>query len=255
MASSDSVYSSLLLTTHHSLLTINMDWNSSIIRNLAWSDTIINREAKQKVAEKIALKVNNGDIVGVGSGSTSFLALIAIAARIKEENLNIKAIPTSIELGMACNKLGVPLTSLMEHRPDWLFDGADEVDPAHNLIKGRGAALFKEKLMISSSLKSYIIIDESKFVPRLGTKFPVPIEVFPAALMHVEFELEKLGSETMLLRPAKGKDGPVITENGNLLVDAQFTNINDDLESKIKAITGVIESGLFINYNIEVLVA
>ncbi len=232
-----------------------MDWNSNIIKNLAWSDTIINREAKQKVAEKIALKVNEGDIIGVGSGSTSFLALIAIAKRIKEEKLNIKAIPTSIELGMACNKLGVPLTSLMEHQPDWLFDGADEVDPAHNLIKGRGAALFKEKLMISSSRKNYIIIDGSKLVPKLGTNFPVPIEVFPAALMHVEAELQKLGPQTMLLRPAKGKDGPVITENGNLLIDVRFTDITDDLELKIKAITGVIESGLFINYNIEVLVA
>ena len=232
-----------------------MNWNSIIIKNLAWSNTIINREAKQKVAEQIAVKVKDGDIIGVGSGSTSFMALIAIAERIKAEKLNVKAIPTSIELGMACTKLGVPLTSLMEHRPDWLFDGADEVDPAHNLIKGRGAALFKEKLMISSSLKTYIIIDESKLVPKLGTNFPVPIEVFPAALMHVEDELEKLGPQSMQLRPAKGKDGPIITENGNLLIDAHFTDMADDLEFKIKSITGVIESGLFMNYNIEVLVA
>ena len=232
-----------------------MNWNSDIINNLSWSDTIINREAKQKVAEKIALKVKDGDIIGVGSGSTSFLALIAIAERIKAEKLHVKAIPTSIELGMACSKLGVPLTSLVENRPDWLFDGADEVDPRHNLIKGRGAALFKEKLSISSSLKSYIIIDESKFVTKLGTNFPVPIEVFPPALMHVEYQLQKLGPQSMLLRPAKGKDGPVITENGNLLIDAYFTDIQDDLELKIKSVTGVIESGLFMNYDIEILVA
>src|SRR5277367_6554852 len=176
-----------------------MNWQSNIIENLAWSDTIINREAKQKVALKIAEKVKEGDVIGVGSGSTSFLALTAIAERIKAEGLNIKAIATSIELSMACSKLGVPLTTLFENRPDWLFDGADEVDPRHNLIKGRGGAMFKEKLMMASSLKNYIIIDETKLVDKLGTNFPVPIEVFPLALLHVEKELENLGVESILL--------------------------------------------------------
>ena len=231
-----------------------MNWQSNLIKNLPWSDTIINREGKQKVAEKIAEKVKDGDILGVGSGSTVYLSLIAIAEKIKAEKLNIKAIPTSIEISMFCSKLGIPLTSMVEARPDWLFDGADEVDPKHSLIKGRGGAMFKEKLLISSSPKNYIIIDDSKWVDKLGTNFPVPIEVFPAALLHVEEELEKLGA-SLTLRPAKGKDGPIITENGNLILDARFEEIDDDMEFKIKAITGVIESGLFINYNVEVLVA
>ncbi|HZX57878.1 MAG TPA: ribose-5-phosphate isomerase A, partial [Mucilaginibacter sp.] len=115
-----------------------MDWQSDIIENLAWSDNIINREEKQKVADEIAKKVKEGDIIGVGSGSTSYLALLTIAKRVKEEKLNIKAIPTSIEISLVCSKLGIPLTSLYEHRPDWLFDGADEVDPDKSLIKGRG---------------------------------------------------------------------------------------------------------------------
>jgi len=231
-----------------------MNWQSNLIKNLPWSDTIINREGKQKVAEKIAEKVKDGDVLGVGSGSTVYLSLIAIAEKIKAEKLNIKAIPTSIEISMFCSKLGIPLTSMIEARPDWLFDGADEVDPKHSLIKGRGGAMFKEKLLISSSPKNYIIIDDSKWVDKLGTNFPVPIEVFPAALLHVEEELEKLGA-SLTLRPAKGKDGPIITENGNLILDARFEEITDDMELKIKAITGVIESGLFINYNVEVLVA
>jgi len=231
-----------------------MNWQSNLIKNLPWSDTIINREGKQKVAEKIAEKVKDGDVLGVGSGSTVYLSLIAIAEKIKAEKLNIKAIPTSIEISMFCSKLGIPLTSMIEARPDWLFDGADEVDPKHSLIKGRGGAMFKEKLLISSSPKNYIIIDDSKWVDKLGTNFPVPIEVFPAALLHVEEELEKLGA-SLTLRPAKGKDGPIITENGNLILDARFEEIDDDMEFKIKAITGVIESGLFINYNVEVLVA
>jgi len=232
-----------------------MNWQSNIIENLAWSETIINREAKQKVALKIAEKVKDGDVIGVGSGSTSFLALIAIAERVKAEKLNVKAIPTSIELSMACSKLGVPLTTLFENRPDWLFDGADEVDPKRSLIKGRGGAMFKEKLMMASSQKSYIIIDETKLVDKLCTKFPVPIEVFPQALLHVEDQLIKLGASSILLRPAKGKDGPVITENGNLIVDAKFEDVPDDLEIKIKSITGVIESGLFMGFDVEVLVA
>jgi len=232
-----------------------MNWQSNIIQNLAWSDTITNREAKQKVALQIAAKVKDGDVIGVGSGSTSFLALVAISERVKAEQLNIKAIATSIELSMACSHLGVPLTTLFENRPDWLFDGADEVDPKRSLIKGRGGAMFKEKLMMASSLKNYIIIDESKLVDQLCTNFPVPIEVFPLALLHVEEQLTALGASNISLRPAKGKDGPVITENGNLIVDAKFDEVPDDLEIKIKSITGVMESGLFIGFDVEVLVA
>jgi len=232
-----------------------MDWQSDIIENLAWSDNIINREEKQKVADEIAKKVKDGDVIGVGSGSTSYLALLAIAKRVKEEKLNIKAIPTSIEISLFCSKLGVPLTSLYEHRPDWLFDGADEVDPNRSLIKGRGGAMFKEKLMLSSSAVNYILVDESKMVDKLGTNFPIPIEVFPQALLHVEKELKRIGAKNLVLRPAKGKDGPVITENGNLIMDAWFDLIDSSMEQKIKSITGVIESGLFIGYNIEVLVA
>ena len=232
-----------------------MQWQSNLINNLPWSDTIINKEGKQKVADKIAAKVKDGDVLGVGSGSTVYMALLAIAQRIKEEKLNIKAIPTSIEIGMVCTKLGIPLNSIFESRPDWLFDGADEVDPSHNLIKGRGGAMFKEKLLISTSPVNYIIIDDSKLVNKLGTNFPIPVEVFPLALLHVEKELERLGAESIVLRPAKGKDGPVITENGNLILDVRFAEVTDMLELKLKSITGVIESGLFINYNVEVLVA
>ena len=232
-----------------------MNWQSDILNTLEWSGTIINLEGKQKVADEIATRVKDGDILGVGSGSTVYVALIAIAKRIKEEGLKVKAIPTSIEISLFCAKLGIPLTTLFENKPDWLFDGADEVDPDKSLIKGRGGAMFKEKLLISSSPKNYIIVDDSKLVKKLGTNFPVPIEVFPTALLHVEEELKKLGVSELLLRPAKGKDGPIITENGNLILDARFHNIGKDMEQAIKSITGVIESGLFINYNVEILMA
>jgi ribose 5-phosphate isomerase A len=232
-----------------------MNWNSDLISSLSWSADIINIEGKQKVADAIAKKVKDGDVLGVGSGSTSYLALLAIARKVKEEKLEVKAIPTSIEISLMCSKLGIPLTTLYEYRPDWLFDGADEVDPDKSLIKGRGGAMFKEKMMISSSPVNYILVDESKIVKKLGTNFPVPIEVFPPALLHVEDALKKIGATSLALRPAKGKDGPVITENGNLVLDARFEDIDKDMERKIKSITGVIESGLFINYNIEIVIA
>ena len=231
-----------------------MDWNSKLIATTEWSADITNRAAKQIVAEQIAAKVKDGDMIGVGSGSTSLLALMAIAERVKNEKLQILAIPTSLEILITCGRLGVPVTDLLSHKPDWQFDGADEVDPNRNLIKGRGGAMFKEKLLIRSSIKTFIIVDDTKMVKQLGEKFPVPIEVFPMSLTYVESELIKLGVNNLTLRPAKGKDGPVITENGNFILDAHFAQMYDELERDIKSITGVIESGLFMGYNPEIIV-
>ena len=115
--------------------------------------------------------------------------------------------------------------------------------------------MFKEKLLIRASAKNFILIDQTKIVKRLGEKFPVPVEIYPASMTYVEAELSRLGVTELTLRPAKGKDGPVITETGNLILDAYFKEIHIDLEKQIKLITGVIESGLFMNYPIEVLVA
>ena len=232
-----------------------MDWNSEILKNVSWLVPISNRKSKQKVAERIASRVVDGDIIGVGSGSTYYLAVLAIAARAREERLHIRALPTSIEMALTCAKMGIPVTSLNENGPDWYFDGADEVDPNRHLIKGRGGAMFKEKLMMSASRQNYIIVDNSKLVEKLGTKFPVPVEVFPDALMHVEAELKKLDAYQVVLRPAQGKDGPVLTENRNLILDAKFENIDRDMEFKIKCITGVIECGLFQNQPAEIIVA
>jgi ribose 5-phosphate isomerase A len=232
-----------------------MSPNNNLIQNLQWSSEIINPVGKQKVAQQIAQKVMDGDVLGVGSGSTVYMALLAIADRIKSEKLNVLAIPTSLEISMFCSKLGIPQTTLYEHNPDWLFDGADEVDPNKSLIKGRGGAMFKEKLLISSSAVNYIIVDDSKMVDKLGTKFPIPIEVFPQSLLYVEKELKNLGATSIVLRPAKGKDGSIISENGNLILDCKFEEVGNSLERDIKAITGVIESGLFIGYNLNILMA
>lgn len=172
---------------------------------------------------------------------------------MKNENIHITAIPTSLEIKMLCTTLGIKTTTLNEAKPDWCFDGADEVDSNQWLIKGRGGAMFKEKLNIVNSPITYILIDKSKKVNKLGEKHKVPVECFEGAVNYVKEMLEMLGAKDIEIRKAIGKDGPCITENGNLILDAKFDNITEDLEKRIKSIPGVIESGLFIGYNIEIV--
>ena len=230
-----------------------MEWN---FKNeyQEWNSEISNKEEKIKIAQKIASFVKDGDTIGFGSGSTSFLAIKEIAKKIKAEQISITAIPTSYEIKLLCNSLGIKTASIMEKKPDWSFDGTDEANSEGWLIKGRGAAMFKEKLNILSSKKVYILADSSKFVNNLGENFKIPVECYPETINYVKEELYKIGAVMCTLRPAKGKDGPVITENNNFILDAKFDNIDEDLEKKLKQITGVVETGLFIGYNnIEIL--
>ena len=230
-----------------------MDWNRELIQQPSWKEEIKNREQKEQIARKMAERVQNGDVIGFGSGSTSYLTAIEIAKKIQQEYLNIVAIPTSQEIKMLCAYLNIPTASIMEKKPDWCFDGADEVDHDNWMIKGRGAAMFKEKSNIKNALKTYILVDDTKIVNTLGTKFPVPVETYPEAINFVKEELFKLGANKQTVRQALRKDGPVITENGNIIIDVYFNNITADLERKIKGITGVVESGLFIGYNVEII--
>lgn len=230
-----------------------MEWNKQILQKPMWNNEISNREQKERIAKEIARIANDGDVIGFGSGSTSYLATIEIANRIQNEGIKITAIPTSYEIKMLCTYLNIPTATLEEKKPDWCFDGADEVDGNNWLIKGRGAAMFNEKLNIAASTKNYILVDDSKIVNRLGEKFPIPVECNPKAINLVKEELFKLGANEIELRKAIKKDGPVITENGNLILDVRFNEINEDLERNIKNITGVIESGLFIGYNVQIV--
>ncbi|HEY1645792.1 MAG TPA: ribose 5-phosphate isomerase A [Candidatus Saccharimonadales bacterium] len=214
-----------------------------------WDREITNRAEKERLAQVLAKQLKNGDTVGVGSGSTSFLVLIALADKCTREDLSFTAIPTSLEMELHCAALNIPTTSLSVARPDWSFDGADEADKADNLIKGRGGAFFREKILIRASKQVFIVIDSTKRVSQLGKKFPVPVEVYPGALRLVRDILESSANVTTVdLRQAKGKDGPVVTENGNLILDVKFSKIMPDTESYLKSIVGVIESGLFIGY-------
>lgn len=230
-----------------------MEWITNGLTEIE-PNNISNKEQKEKVAKEIALKAKNGDIIGFGSGSTSYLAIKELAKRMEEENLKITAIPTSFEIKALCQELKIPTVSILENKPDWAFDGADEVSKEDNIIiKGRGAAMFKEKLNIANSGITYILVDDSKFVDKLNEKFPIPIEVYPEAVNSVKEALTDLGATECILRKAEKKDGPVFTENNNVILDTKFAVIYETLEEDIKSITGVIESGLFIDYPIEVL--
>lgn len=225
-----------------------MDYNNISDTNIMYKN-ISNETKKKNLAKLICQRVKNNDVIGFGSGSTSYITVCEIANKIKTEHLNITAIPTSNEIKMLCAKLNIPTASLMEKKPDWCFDGADEVSPDNWLIKGRGAAMFKEKLNIKNSKLVYILVDDSKFVKKLCERHPIPVEIFPDSINYVEQEIIKLGAKSLKIRTGDGKDGPIITENGNFILDVVFDDVTDDLELKLKSIVGVIETGLFINYD------
>lgn len=208
-------------------------------------DKISRKEEKIKLGKKIAERVKDGQTIGFGSGSTSYLTAIEIGKKVEKEHLHIIAIPTSKEIENVCKQYKIQIGNLVENKIDWAFDGADEVDPDNNMIKGMGAAMFKEKLNILNSPINYILIDQTKFVKELGEKHLVPVEVFPQALEYVSRKLEELGATETIFRG--------MTENQNAILDVRFEKIDNKLEAKIKNITGVIESGLFMGYNVEII--
>lgn len=218
-----------------------------------WKNNIDNKEEKLRLAQRIAKRVKDGDIIGFGSGSTAYLTAIEIANKVKKENLKIKAIPSSIIIEELCNELNIEITNLKETKPDWCFDGADEIDTHNWLLKGMGAALYREKMNIKNSDENYILVDNSKFVKRLGEKHPVPIEFKKDKIEVVQEEVKKLGATKLEVRKSNINEGYLITDNGMYILDAWFDKIDADLEEKLLEIDGVLESGLFIGYDIIVI--
>ena len=220
---------------------------------LHWPSEITQLEQKTAVAQRAAAHVEDGQIVGIGSGSSTYLALWAIGERVKREGLSIQMVTSSYETGMAAFRLGIPQVPLGSVEPEWGVDGADEVDPGGRLIKGRGGAMFKEKVLWTTARKMYLAVDESKHVQRLGEKFPIPIEVDRAAVDLVGRALAGHGSTSYEVRVAGGKDGPLVTESGNFVIDAWFDEVPRGLQAELKVLTGVIETGLFEGYGFELL--
>jgi ribose 5-phosphate isomerase A len=205
---------------------------------------------KKQVGYAAADRVKSGMVVGLGTGSTTAFAIQAIGERLASGDLkDIKGIPTSFQAIVLARKYGIPLVSLDEvDTIDVAIDGADEVDPNKNLIKGGGAAHTQEKIVDSLAKQFIVVVDGSKMVDRLGSTFLLPVEVLPMAVTPVMRAIEKLGGKTEL-RMGVRKAGPVVTDQGNLVIDVKFDSIDNpaELEQTLNNIPGVLENGLFVN--------
>ncbi len=215
-------------------------------------------QMKQAVAQAAVDQIKNGMILGLGSGSTAALMIEALAIKIKSGEIkDVVGVTTSFQGEVLASELGIPLKSLSSvSEIDLAIDGADEVDPNFQLIKGGGACHVQEKLVAALAKKFIVVVDSTKIVEKLNLDFKLPVEVLPSAWKQVQKTLEYLGGEGQL-RMAQKKAGPIVTDQGNLILDLTFNNGIDQpelLESQINNIPGVLENGLFINLTDEVLV-
>lgn len=212
---------------------------------------------KQEVAEAAARQVESGMILGLGSGSTAALMIAELGRRWQSGELtDVLGVPTSFQSTILAQQYGIPLVTLNEiEHIDLAIDGADEVDPDNNLIKGGGACHTREKLVDSRADRFVVVVDATKLTDVLGSSFPLPVEVVPDAYRQVMTELAAMGSEPVL-RMAVRKAGPVVTDQGNLVIDAKFPAITDPaaLEPAINDIPGVLENGLFVGMATQVLI-
>ncbi len=212
---------------------------------------------KQEVGKAAAALVKSGTIVGLGTGSTTAYAIEYLGSRLKSGEIkDIKGVPTSFQAEVLAKQYGIPLTTLdaVDHI-DIAIDGADEVDPQKNLIKGGGAAHTREKIVDALADQFIVVVDANKLVDRLGSTFLLPVEVIPMAIAPVMRAIEKLGGKPELRMGIK-KAGPVITDQGNMVVDVKFDSIDNpaELEKTLNNIPGVLENGLFVGVADKILV-
>jgi len=216
------------------------------VKPLTWVE-----DAKRRAAEEAVKHVEDGQVIGLGSGSTAAYAIRLPGERLRGGELrDILGIPTSLQAASEAVEAGIPLTTLEEHPiVDVSIDGADQLDARLNLIKGGGGALLREKIVASCSKLYIIVADERKLARRLGENCPIPLEVHPMAVKPIMRRLEELGARASL-RMARGKVGPVVTDNGNLIIDADFGPVEDpeELDGRLRMIPGVLETGLFLGY-------
>ena len=218
----------------------------------------LQNQMKQAVALAAVDQIQNGMILGLGSGSTAALMIEALAIKIKSGEIkDVVGVTTSFQGEVLASELGIPLKSLSSvSEIDLAIDGADEVDPKFQLIKGGGACHVQEKLVAALAKKFIVVVDSTKLVEKLNLDFKLPVEVLPSAWKQVQKTLINLGGEGNL-RMAQKKAGPIVTDQGNLILDLTFRNGIDQpelLESQINNIPGVLENGLFVNLTDEVLV-
>ena len=213
---------------------------------------IMNTKDQKKIAaEKATENVKSGMVVGLGTGSTVYYALLKLGDRVRE-GLDIVGIPTSAGTEKIAIAQQIPLTTLASHPTiDLTIDGADEVDAHLNLIKGGGAALVREKIIANASKKILIVVDESKVSRVLGTTFPLPVEIVRFGWEATQAEINRIcGNSTLRLAPTQdGNQQPLITDNGNYILDCHFDGIPapEQVELQLNNIPGVVENGIFVN--------
>jgi ribose 5-phosphate isomerase A len=218
----------------------------------------LQQRMKQAVAAAAVEQIQDGMVLGLGSGSTAALMIEALGEKLRTGALrNITGVTTSFQGEVLAAELGIPLKSLnaIDHI-DLAIDGADEVDPGFQLIKGGGACHVQEKLVARRAKRFVVVVDAGKLVERLNLSFLLPVEVLPGAWRQVKAELAALGGESEL-RMAVRKAGPVVTDQGNLVLDVKFAGGIADpatLEATINNLPGVLENGLFVNLTDQVLV-
>ncbi len=213
---------------------------------------------KQIVADAAIKEVKSNMILGLGSGSTAALMIKSLADEIRTGELkNIKGVATSFQSEVLALQLEIPLIDLASvSQIDLAIDGADEVDPGFQLIKGGGACHVREKLVASKANKLLIVVDETKLVRNLNHTFPLPVEVLPNAWKQVQDVISEMNGNSTL-RMATKKAGPIVTDQGNLILDVLFDGgIKNpkDIEITINNIPGVLENGLFVDLTDKVLV-
>lgn len=205
--------------------------------------------AKREAAEKAVALVESGSVIGLGSGSTASYVTRILGRRLRDGELkDVLGVPTSLQAVAEAVEAGIPLTTLDEHPVLNLgIDGADQIDHDLNAIKGGGGALLREKVVASASRRFIVIADGRKLTGSLGEGCSLPVEVLPFALGPAQRRIIDLGAEVSV-RSGSGKLGPVVTDNGNIILDADFDAIPEPrrLERELKTIPGIIETGLFI---------
>ena len=206
-------------------------------------------DAKRHAVLKALEPVKSGCVIGLGSGSTMTHVVRELARLQRSREMEFSVVPTSYQIEYLAASHGLRITSLTDVASvDYAVDGADQVRKGSlDLVKGGGGALLREKIVDSSARTLVIVVDESKLVDCLGGKQSIPLEVHPYAYRYIQSELAKIGGRGKL-RESAGKVGPVITDNGNLLVDADFGDVKNpaNLEKRLRRIPGILENGLFI---------